>query len=253
MVAMLCPCGSGNPFDRCHGDPSNEFARVQALLEARQLAYLFPSVRLGADSAAVVGRLARGLRDDDVPSEEALDAAASRVPKRERRRLVRTWATAYPDRWAGLRHTAGDAEAAEREVVKGALDAAVHEVLPTPPAALAEIEAAAATPLASLALLVPPQFVWSFDEGRAAAAAADDRVDEVAAALGRMEHFERVRRMARLVEREVPFAEFPRTSAAVAEACAVVAEDLNAARAVGSLLLAGYAAELRKRSSTSLA
>jgi hypothetical protein len=171
------------------------------------------------------------------------------VPKRERRRLVRAWATAYPDRWASLRHTAGDTEAAEREVVNGALDAAVHEVLPTERAVLAEIEAAHLTPLASLALLVPPHFVWSLDEGRVAAAAADDRVDEVAAALGRMEHFERVHRLARLVERELPFADFPRASAAVAEACAEVAEDLNAARGVGSL--SGYAAELRKRANVS--
>jgi hypothetical protein len=251
MVATLCPCGSGNPFDRCHGDPSNEFARAQALLEARQLAYLFPSVRLAADSAAVVDRLARGLGDGQEPSEEALDAAASRVPKRERRRLVGAWATAYPDRWASLRHTAGDAEAAEHEVVKGALDAAVHEVLPTERAVLAEIEAGPLAPLASLALLVPPHFVWSLDEGRVAAAAAEDRVDEVAAALGRMEHFERVQRLAQLVERELPFADFPGASAAVAEACAEVAEDLNAARAVGSLLLSGYAAELRKRARVS--
>jgi len=62
VKATHCSCGSGRSFGRCHGDPRNEFARTQALAEARQVALLFPSGRLRVPEAlALAERLARAL------------------------------------------------------------------------------------------------------------------------------------------------------------------------------------------------
>ena len=46
MAVDLCQCGSGLTFERCHGDPSNDYARQTALQEARAIAALFPAVRV---------------------------------------------------------------------------------------------------------------------------------------------------------------------------------------------------------------
>ena len=138
MHDELCSCGSGRVFVRCHGDPVNEFARVQALSEARQIALLFPSARLrNVDELAE--SLARELADAD-EIDSALETAMAEVGGEESSRLVDEWSEAYPDRWASLCHTADDIAAAEHEFVKGALTAAVHERLPTPRELLVELE-----------------------------------------------------------------------------------------------------------------
>lgn len=61
-------------FARCHGDPANEHARTQALLEARQIAVLFPSVRVRAPEAlARAESVARELGDADEPTDDAIE------------------------------------------------------------------------------------------------------------------------------------------------------------------------------------
>lgn len=245
VISTLCSCGSGRSFDRCHGDPRNEFARTQALGEARQVALLFPSVRFRAQEAlALAERLARELGDDEELRAEALADAAAAIEEREARRLVDEWSAAYPDRWASLCHAAADVEAAEAELVQGALAAVIHERLPTPPELVVELELVELSPLPSLAFLLPPQFVWAYDEARTAAVALPDQIDEVAAALGRIEHVERVRTLAGFVRRELPFRSFPRTTAALTEACAAVEKDIDSTRAVMTLCLIAYVHEI---------
>ena len=245
VKTALCSCGSGRPFDRCHGDPRNGFARTQALAEARQVALLFPSVRPRApDVLALAERLAEDLGDDEELDEDVLADAAAAIDEEEAHRLVGDWSAAYPDRWSSLCHTAADVEAVERELVTGALAAAVHERLPTPLELVIELELAELSPCPALALLLPPQFVWSYDEARVAAVALPGRIDEVAAALGRVEHTERVRRLSGLVSRELPFHELPSASAVLANACAAVESEIEFARAVSTLSLLAYVHEL---------
>ena len=249
---MLCSCGSGRPFDRCHGDPANEFARDQALAEARQIALLFPSVRLSGRAALeqvalVTSRLAEDEDPDDIALQRIVDAAGVE----EGQRVVDGWTSMYQDRWASLCHTAADVPAAERELLRGAAAASVHERLPTPRDRLIELELADMPPGPALAFLIPPQFVWSFDEARAAALAGLEKTEELAAALGRIEHVDRLHALAGFVERELPFAGFPRTSEALVEAVAAVKEDLGIARSVTALSLAAYVHELALSYSTS--
>lgn len=245
MQTSPCSCGSGRSFERCHGDPRHEFARRQALLEARQIALLFPSVRpRTVDALALADRLAGDLGEDEELDDDALTVAAAAIEEREARRLVDEWAAAYPDRWSSLCHTSADVAAAEHELVKGAFAAAVHERLPTPPEVIMELELAEPSPVPALALVLPPQFVWSYDEARAGAAAHPGRIDEVAAALGRVEHVDRVRSLAGFLRAELPFRGFPRASAVLAEACGETERDHEFVRAVCSLSLLAYAYEL---------
>lgn len=245
VKGTLCSCGSGRSSNRCHGDSRNEFARTQALAEARQAALLFPSVRLrAADALALAERIAEALSDREQIAEDVLADAAAAIDEREAHRLVSEWSAAYPDRWSSLCHTAADVDAAERELVKGALAAAIYERLPTPPELVVELELIELSPCAALAFLLPPQFVWSYDEARAAAVALPDRIDEVAAALGRIEHVERVRALGGLLSRELPFRGFPRASAVLAEACTAAESEIEFARAVSTLSLVAYVREL---------
>lgn len=239
-------------FARCHGNPENEHARAQSLLEARQIAVLFPSVRLGAREAlARAESVARELGDADEPTDEAVEAVAAAVDAGEARRLVESWTRAYPDRWASLVHAAADVTAAERELVRGASMVALLERLPTPRDLLVELELVELPPGAALAFVLPPQLVWSLDEARAAAAALPSAFGDVAAALGRIDHAERVRSLARLVRAELPFDGFPHTSAAIEEAAELVEADLGYARAVAALCLEAYVHEFGASYTTS--
>lgn len=109
-------------------------------------------------------RGAAELGDGEELREDVLAGAAAAIDEREAHRLVDEWSAAYPDRWSSLCHTAADVEAAERELVKGALAAAIYERLPTPPELVVELELIELSPCPALALLLPPQFVWSYDE-----------------------------------------------------------------------------------------
>jgi hypothetical protein len=241
----LCSCGSGRAFTRCHGDPANEFARVQALAEAREVALLFPDVRIDSQRVKSFAEpVAAELAESEQVPEAALEEGALLLSAKEARALVDAWTAVYPDRWASLCHTAADVEAAERELVKGAVAAEIYERLSTPRALLIELELVELSPTPALALLLPPQFVWAYDEARAAAVALPDQIDEIAAALGRFAHVERVRRLAGFLGRELPFRDFPRATATLLEACDEVAHDVPFCRAVSTLCLLAYVREL---------
>jgi SEC-C motif-containing protein len=254
-VRDLCSCGSGRPFARCHGDPRNPFARKQALLEARQLATLFPSVRLTSPRILdFASRAAAELADEDELSEELLDEGARLVGESEVDALVRGWVDAYPDRWASLLHTAADERAARAAVVRGAIEVAVCEHGTTPRAVLAKLEAEPLPPGAALAFVLPPFFIWSFVEAQAALAAVAGRrheledplrpVEEVAYALINVEHERRVRRFAACVEAELPVTDFPSASDHLDQACREARSDVRFVRAVASLILAAYVEHL---------
>jgi hypothetical protein len=241
---VLCSCGSGKTFERCHGDPRNDYAREQALAEARQIAWLFPAVRTESpDALAHADRLARNVGDDD-PPDELLDEALADLDDEEARRVADSWRSAYPDRWESLARAAGDEAAVERELARGVLAAAVHERLPTPRELLIELEVTEPSPVVALAFVLPPQFLWSYDEARVAAVAPLQAHDEISVSLGRIEHVERLRRLAALVQRELPFAGFPKTSTALSDACELVRTEVTFARGVLSLALTAYARQL---------
>lgn len=242
MERERCACGSGIPFERCHGDPANPFAREQALGEARDVAMLFPSVRIRSPHWLERAReIALGLGDRDDAPFEVVDELAETLDRAEARRVVDEWVAIYPDRWASLTHAADDVAAAERRLVQGAVAAAIHERMSTPAAVIREIEAERPPVVVALTAVVPPPFLWSYDEARAAAAALPWLLPEVSCALVRMEHVERLRSLARLVRLELPFGGFPHATELLQTACGRVEEDVPFAREVLSLALEAYA------------
>jgi hypothetical protein len=245
----ICTCGSGLPFDRCHGDSRNDFARDQALHEAGGIAFLFPSVRVrGVDSFLERSAAA-------APDEAALEAAVAEglglVDEREWRRTVDGWAEPYADRWASLTGAAGDTAAAERALVSGALRAGIEERAPTPLDVVAPLEGHRVEPptYAALAVAIRPMFVWSVDEARAGEACARERrkprqrleaVQEVGGALLTFDHVRRTRALAARLAGDLPFRGLPRASRVLARACDEVAGELAAARRASLALLIAY-------------
>jgi hypothetical protein len=253
MTADTCKCGSGLPFARCHGDPRNEYARAQALREAEGIPFLFPSVRLrGSALADFADETAATFPAADEPPVEA---GLALVQPAELRRLVESWAEPYADRWLSLTTAAGDIGPAERALAVGALRAAVAERQPTPRELLEPFEDGAlhGSPLAALALVLPPELVWSFDEARAAQAAAagrrkvrqrHDAVEGVAQALVTAEHVRRLRRLAARLSAELASCDLPGAARVLGDACSCVERDDGNARAAAAGLLITYAERL---------
>jgi SEC-C motif len=253
MARDTCKCGSGLPFARCHGDPRNEFARVQALREAEGIAVFFPTVRLqGPEVEGFVEETAAAFPDsEDLPVEEGL----ALIRPEELGRLVDSWARPYADRWLSLTTAAGDVGAAERTLALGALRVAVYERQPTPHELLEPLDDGAMhrSPLAALTLVLPPEFVWSADEARAARAAADgrrkarqrsDAVEQVAYALVSWDHVRRLRALSMRLSVELPSCGLPTTARVLGDACSRVARSEDDARAAVAGLLIAYAERL---------
>jgi hypothetical protein len=250
-----CQCGSGLPFSRCHGDPRNRFAREQAVREAESMAMLFPSVRLqGEEVDAFAERAAAAYPDEDPPAH-VLDEGLALVDASEQRRLVDDWAEPRADRWRSLTETAADRDAVERAVVKGALRAAIAERQASPHSVVEVLEDGRLrrSPLAALAVVVPPLFVWSRDEAAAAEVAAAHSkprkrsgvVEGVAYALMTFAHIARTRLLARRLASELPLVELPEASNILSSACDEVERDADAARAATAALLIAYVEQLR--------
>jgi hypothetical protein len=255
-ASQLCACGSGRPFSRCHGDPHNGKARAQALREAESIAWMFPSVRTdGAEATAFVDRKAREYPVGDV-SDAVLREAVTLIDEHERTRVVELWSSPYADRWASLTFAAGDVKAAERAVVIGALKAAIAERQPTPRELMEPLESGALrrSPFAALATVLPPAFVWSIDEARAAEVAASQRrarprmeaAEEVAYALMTFVHVRRTSELAARLADELPIEKRPIASETLSAACADVDRSLDAARAATAALLIAYVEQLRQ-------
>lgn len=214
--------------------------------EAQGIAAMFPMVRIeGIGDWAARAAVA----DDELP-EPAIDEALELVDPAELRRVVSSMAGPYADRWESLTNAAGDVAAAERALLSGAVRIAVDEFRPTSREVIEPLEHGwrAAPGSAVLGLVIPPMLVWSLDEARAAAAAAEGRkaaarvraVQEVALALATYDHVRRLRALADRLADELPFEGLPAASRALRTACRAVADDLDAAREAAALLLVAY-------------
>jgi hypothetical protein len=167
---------------------------------------------------------------------------------------VAAWAEPYEDRWASLTRASGDAEAAERALVTGALLVGVLERAPTPRDLLELVDRAQLrVPSLALALVVPPGLVWSRDEAGAAVAASEGRrraldrdraVAGVASALVTFDHVRRLRGLAERVAGELPVPGLPAASELLAVGCRDVELDVDAARQVLAALLLAYVQQL---------
>lgn len=245
MHEELCICGSGRPFRRCHGLRGSERRHLKrelhALGEVHDLALLFPFVRpKGTAIEAFADRLAAEMGDEPRDSTPAEVAEGVRLLSNgERRRLVRSWAGRYPDRWRKVCSEVGDAGLAERALVASSVRAAVADRIVCPPAVVAELDGGAleGSPGAALALAIAPQAVWSYDE----VLTRDDPTVTT-------QHVARVRVQASRLRGRLPFAGLPRASATLMSGCRLVADDAAAA-GVAALLLEAYGVMLEGRAS----
>jgi hypothetical protein len=105
MEGELCVCGSGRPFQACHGlrgrARRGRGRELHALGELHDLGLLFPFVRpRGTAIEALADRIAAemGCEPRDTSPAEAAEAVRL-LSDAERRRLVRSWAGRYPSRW----------------------------------------------------------------------------------------------------------------------------------------------------------
>lgn len=197
---------------------------------------------------------ARHPRSDEIPGKELEDGLAL-LGEAQRGCVVALWAEPYADRWHSLAAAAMDIPAAERALVIGALRAGIGERQPTPRDLIESLENMRLyrSPHAALAVVVPPQFVWSIDEARAAGVvhrshrkprARMDAVEEIAYTLMSFEHVCRTRFLCERLAAELPLDGVPRACTMLASACDDVRRDLTAARAVCAALLISYV-ELR--------
>ena len=145
--------------------------------------------------------------------------------------------------------------AAERARVAAALDGAAGDRKPCDPSGLAEIEACAGVhPGNALAAMIPPSTVWELEPAREAMelAARGDRYRAIASiGFARFDSCAaRLRERVAWLERQLPFASYPRATAVLRAGC-----DLFAARdgfdaELGCALLEGYVRLLERGSPT---
>jgi hypothetical protein len=216
---------------------------------------MFPCVRVkGAEIDAFAESAALEDPGGDVP-ESTLERGLDLVDAEQRAAVVASWVEPYADRWASLTRAAGDPGAAEDALVRGALRAAIAERQETPVELVRELDDGALrrSPFAVLSLAVPPMFVWSVDEARAAQVAAAQRgprrradaVQEVAYALMTFIHTRRTTALVVRLAAELPFAGLPEATRTIGDACEEVERRLVAARATTAALLIAYVEQRR--------
>ena len=216
---------------------------------------LFPAVRFQGEEIDAFAERAAAVYPGEEPPRELLEEGLALVDPRELRRLVDSWVDSYADRWQSLTETSANPDAAERALFRGALRAAIAERQATPREVVEVVEDGELrrSPLAALALVLPPQLAWSRDEAAAAEVAAlhsnrrerSQAVEGVAYALMTFDHVGRTRRLARKLACELPIAELPEASKILSAACEDVESEIDAARAATAGLLIAYVEELR--------
>lgn len=235
------------------GDPRSSDAARFAATDVFRLAEGHPVLRpRAARVGAAVRDAAAGLgeRDGPVP-RRIVEEVWAHLDARELRRLELIADEVAPGRWRPLVDEVG-AEHAREPLVAGVLTTAIEEQRP-PPRWLVTMREGTADdapgPLNILASLLHPQSVWSIDGARAAQTLAAPLGPlgmrlAVIASFARSEterpRLERLRAVAEPVAALLPVAEAPRTTADLAGACALVANDDEAAEETCMLLLLTY-------------
>ena len=218
---------------------------------------MFPAVRVdGTTVEPFLERIAAELPDEDDIPDGVLESGLTQIDRETWRRCVESWSVPYADRWHSLVEAAGDVDQAERGLVLGALRVGIAERQSTPPDLFAQLEDGRLTaPHLALAVVLPPQLVWSIDEALAAATGQGGRrrsrartsaVERVAYALMTFEHVGRTRRLCGRLGAELPVAAFRAASELLAGAIERVERDLDAARAAAVALLVAYVEELHR-------
>jgi hypothetical protein len=217
----LCICGSGRPFRGCHGLRGRERRgrghELQALGELHDLGLLFPFVRprgvvIGAFADRVASAIGETPRDTS-PTEAA--EGVRLLSDGERRRLVRSWAGRYPERWRKLCAAVGDTRLGEVTLVASAVRGAVADRVSCPRELIAELEEGIFedAPVAAVALVLAPPAVWSFED------VVTGRNDVNAG------HVARARTQVGRLRRRLPLPELPRASATLIRGCDVADDD----------------------------
>jgi hypothetical protein len=205
------------------------------------LALLFPFVRpQGAAIDAFADRVAVELADAPrEPTPVEVSEGVRLLSHGERRRVIRSWAGRYPDRWRKICSEVGDTPLAERTFLASAVCAAVADRVVCRREIVAELEDGAleGSPGAALALAIAPPAVWSYEEVLAPEDAAVTRA-----------HVARVRAQAGRLRRRPPYDGLPRASATLARGCDLVADD-SVAAGVAELLVDGYLMLIQARAS----
>lgn len=266
----LCYCGSGRPLTSCHELPSRERRRrageLRALAEAHDVSALFPDVRPRDPVVlAYAEQVAATLPEADprVPVD-LVERGLALLSEEERRRIPRDWASRYADRWASVCAAAGDTALVERIFAASAVRGAISERRPVPRGLCEVLEDGRLrrSPCAAVALVVAPPIVWARDDALITLSAVSvpasvdrvawfRRVEAMAAGVVAEEHVERVRAAAARITDQLPIEGLPRTSATLAEGCARIAEDGQAAAGVAGVLLAAYVLALAELGSGS--
>jgi hypothetical protein len=231
--------------------------RLDALAEVHDLGALFPFLRpQRADALAFADRIADSLADGEAVTTELAEQGLDLLDESERRRLVTSYATAYPGPWASVCEDVGDAAVAERALVIGAVKAAIGERRLPPRGVLEDVEAAEEeldTPEKTLLFILPPASVWSIRDVVGASEAAQGieefgdwigAIDAVAEERLSDEHAKRIRQLARHIARRLPLDGLPRTSALLTRACEEVEGDEDGCYELAMHLLTNYVVHL---------
>lgn len=219
----------------------NRRRQLHALAELHDVALLFPSIRpRGGAISAFADRLAAEIGDeprDSTPAEIA-DGLQLLTPG-ERRRLVRSWAVVYPDRWRKVCLEVGHTALAEQTFQASAVRAAVADRIVCPPAVAATLENGdlEGSPVAALALAISPPAVWSYE---------DVLAPDAPAVTG--QHIARVRAQVSRLRRRLPYEGLSRASATLRHGCELTSDEATAS-ALAGLLLEAYALLLERRAS----
>lgn len=229
-----CSCGSGAPYEQCHGRRGPPSVRLRALAATHGRAALFPFLRPEpADARRFVERTALELGPNDgVILPATVERGLALLGEHERKRLANSYARSQPADWAGLSEAVGDLALARRTLAAGVIRAAIDERRPPPRRVLDDMEAGvapSASPLEALVLVIHPAGVWSIEDSDEAVEATSNApvlsaawgIAVRATARRRLspEHTQRMRVLGGWLARMLPFEGVPRTSSVLEHAC----------------------------------
>ena len=231
-----------------------EELRDFALGAAERLPRLFPVLRpRGEHALTFAAEAADELGEDDehVPPD-LVDRGLALLERGEPRRIADVFARLEPTGWRQLLADAGGRSEVERAIAVGAVKLAICERRPRPRTLLAALEEGSDLPPGgAVGFVLEPTYLWSIKDaiavaGRVPAPDPDDDTWEAAARGVKVAPAQaaRVRELAGPLRRQLPVRSLRRASAVLQADLDQVAEDEDAARHAGAILLLGAAAGL---------